>query len=132
MPPVAAKSKPKAPTVRELCQELLEIERDHPEIFARFGEIKTLLKAAADSQGKFREAFTGPGLVGWVSVSPSKPEETLGEGPEIIVDAWSKLKQPKRDKLIAEGLVKIVPLIKGASYGQVRTKLDTPTQGAAK
>lgn len=128
MAAAARKEKPK--TVRELCQELLELERDNPQIFARIGEIKTLLKATADSQGSYRETFTQPGLVGFVSVSPSKPAETLGEGPEIIVDAWSKLKQPKRDKFIADGLVKIVPLIKGASYGQVRTKLDTPPNGA--
>ena len=130
--PAAAKSKILAKTPRELCQELLEIERDNPKIFDRIGEIKTLLKAEADSVGSFRETFTGPGLVGWVSVSPSKPEERIGEGPEIVVDAWAKLKQPKRDKMIADGLVKVVPLIKGASYGQVRTKLTTPTQGARK
>lgn len=127
----ARKAAAKQPTVRDLCRELLEIERDNPEIFARAGEIKTLLKATADSQGKFREAFTEAGLVGWVSVSPGKAESVLGEGPEIVVEAWTALKPPKRDKLIADGLVKIVPLTKGASYGQVRTKLDTP-QGAAK
>lgn len=126
----ARKQKPK--TVRELCQELLELERDNPKIFARIGEIKTLLKADADANGKFRETFAERDLVGWVSVSPSKDEQTLGEGPEIVVDFWSNLKQPKRDRLIADGLVKIVPLIKGASYGQVRTKLDTPPKGAAK
>jgi hypothetical protein len=126
----ARKEKPK--TVRDLCRELLEIERDNPEIFARAGEIKTLLKATADSQGKFREAFTEAGLVGWVSVSPGKAESVIGEGPEIVVEGWSKLKQPRQDKLIADGLVRIVPLVKGASYGQVRTKLDTPTQGASK
>lgn len=124
----ARKAKPK--TVRDLCQELLELERDHPEIFARMDEIKTLLKAEANTVGSFRETFTDAKLVGWVSVSPSKDKEVIGEGPEILVTAWSQLKQPKRDKLIADGLVKLVPLIKGASYGQVRTKLDTP--GAAK
>ena len=132
MPPVAAKSKAKVPTVRDLCRELLEIERDNPEIFARTGEIKTLLKATADSQGKFREAFAARARVGWVSVSPGKAESVIGEGPEVVVEAWTALKQPKRDKLIADGLVKLVPLIKGAFYGQVRTKLDTPAQGAAK
>lgn len=126
---VAART-PKPKTIRELCQELLELERDNPDIFARIGEIKTLLKAWADNNGKFREVFADRNLVGWVSVSPGKPEEVIGQGPEVIVDAWSKLKQPRQEKLIADGLVKIVPLVKGASYGQVRTKLDSP--GAAK
>lgn len=128
MPAAAAKSKAKAPTARELCEELLQLERDNPEIFARTDEIKTLLKAKAETDGKFREVFTDPRLSGYVSVSPGKAESVLGEGPEIIVDAWSALKQPKRDKLIADGLVKIAPIVKGASYGQVRVKLHT--QGA--
>ncbi|WKA31623.1 hypothetical protein [Bradyrhizobium roseum] len=120
MPPVAAKSKAKVPTRVELCRELLEIERDNPEIFARIKEIKNLLKIDADVAGSFRETF--PNL-GWVSVSPSKPAVTMGEAPIIVIDAWQGLKQPKRDKLIADGLIRLEPIVKKASYGQVRTEL---------
>jgi len=128
MPAAAAKTKAKAPTPAELCRELLEIERDHPEIFARIDEIKTLLKLEADKVGSFRETFAN---LGHVSVSPSKPAEVLGEAPEVIITAWSALKQPKRDKLIADGLIKLAPLVKGASYGQVRVKLHASPKGAA-
>jgi hypothetical protein len=42
----------KAPTRSELCQELLEIERDNAEIFTRIDAIKTELKLKALADGK--------------------------------------------------------------------------------
>jgi hypothetical protein len=129
MAATAAKSKAKAPTVNELCRELLEIERDNPKIFRRIAEIKTLLKLQADAGGSFRETF--PNL-GWVSASPSKPARVTGSRPAIVIEAWSALKQPKQDKLIADGLVVIEAIGVGASYGQVRIELHAPPQGASK
>ena len=129
MPAAAAKSKAKAPTRLDLCRELLEIERDNPAIFARIDEIKTLLKLQADVDGSFRETFAN---LGYVSVTPAKAASITGERPAIVVEAWSVLKQPKRDKLIADGLVSIEQIVKAASYGQVRTKLHAPPQGASR
>lgn len=124
MPSAARKSKPDATKSRaELCRELLEIERDNPDIFLRIKAIKAELKQAAETDGKFRESF--PGL-GYVSVSPGKPAETTGEAPAIDVDAWLKLKPSRRDRLLEEGWVSLQPIIKGASYGQVRVELHTP------
>lgn len=126
----AAARKAKAPTRAELCRELLEIERDHPEIFARIEEIKTLLKLEADKVGStFRETFAN---LGWVSASPAKPARVTGSRPAIVIEAWTALKQPKQDKLIADGLVVIETIGVGASYGQVRTQLHAPPKGAAK
>lgn len=124
----AAARKAKAPTRAELCRELLEIERDHPEIFARIDEIKTLLKLQSETDGSFRETFAN---LGYVSVTPPKAASTIGDAPELVIEAWSALKQPKRDKLLTDGLVKIAPIIKGASYGQVRTQLHAPPKGAS-
>ncbi len=123
--PLAAR-KPKPKTRNELCLELLEIERDNAHLFSRIDAIKTELKLKAVAEGKFRETFVG---LGYVSVSPSTPEEVTGEAPVIMVPAWTALKAARQDKLIADGLIKIEPIVKGASYGQVRTKLHT--QGAA-
>lgn len=127
MAATARKAAAKQPTIRDLCEELLGIERDNPQIFARIDEIKTLLKLHADDNGSFRETFAN---LGYVSTSPSKPAEVVGEAPEVVVTAWQALKQPKRDKLIADGLVILAPIVKGASYGQVRVKLHATSQGA--
>lgn len=129
MPAPAARTKAKAPSPRDLCRELLEIERDNPEIFRRIEEIKISLKLQADQDGSFRETFEG---LGYVSVSPSRPAETIGEAPEAVIDAWNALSPGRRDKLIEQGVIRMAPIVKGASYGQVRTKLHASPQGAAK
>jgi len=116
----AAKKTAKAPTRADLCRELLEIERDNPHIFRRIEEIKVSLKLQADQDGSFRETFEG---LGYVSVSPSRPAETIGEAPEAVIDEWNALTQAKRDKLLDSGVIRMAPIVKGASYGQVRTKL---------
>jgi hypothetical protein len=122
MPPVAAKSKAKAPTRAELVRELLEIEQEHCDVFARMDAIKADLKLIASVDGSFREIV--PGL-GHVSVSPAKPKNYKGDLPTLVGEAWLALKQPKRDKLIADGLVKIEPQYSGAYYGRVDVELYT-------
>ena len=123
MPAPIAKTRAKAPTRVDLCRERLEIERDNPEIFRRIDEIAVSLKLIADNDGSFRETFDG---LGWVSVSPSKPAETVGEAPEVVIDAWNKLTPAKRLTLIEAGIIVVAPIVKRASYGQVRTKLFAP------
>ncbi|HEY8838530.1 MAG TPA: hypothetical protein VIO16_12835 [Dehalococcoidia bacterium] len=119
----AAARKAKAPTRLELCRELLEIERANAEIFTRIDAIKTELKIKALADGKFRETFAG---LGYVSVSPARPEEMTGEAPVIVVSAWSTLKPARQEKLLEDGLVKIEPIIKGAYHGRVDVKLHAP------
>jgi hypothetical protein len=112
--PAAAASKVKPKTIAEMCRELLEIERDNPAIFTRIEAIKTELKQNAEANGKFRETFVD---LGHVAVSPGHPEQVISEAPMIVVPAWSALKQPRRDKLIADGLVKIEPQAPRAAVG---------------
>lgn len=88
--------------------------------FDRMEAIKSELKDIAGRDGKFRETFVG---IGYVSASPATPERTIGTAPVLVVDAWSALKDPKREKLIADGLVKIEPIVKGAYHGRVDVKL---------
>jgi hypothetical protein len=114
--------KPKPPTRRELCEELLDIRRD-PDVakaIDRMEAIKSELKEVARREGKFRETFAG---IGYVSASPATPEDTIGEAPVLVVNAWQALKDARRDKLIADGLVAIEPIIKGAYHGRVDVKL---------
>lgn len=121
----AAVRKAKAPTRSELCRELLDIALKHRAAFERMDAIKTELKAIAGAEGKFRETFVG---LGYVSVSPSTPEQVTGEAPELVVASWQALAQSRRDKLIEQGLVEIKPTIKGAYHGRVDVKLHpSPT-----
>jgi hypothetical protein len=123
MPAIARKAK--APTRLELCRELLEIERDNAATFTRMDEIKTLLKLDAAGNGKFRETFAN---LGYVSVSPARPEEVTGSAPVLQVAAWNALKEARRDKLIDDGVVRIMDVVKGAYHGRVDVKLHA--QGA--
>ena len=110
----------------DLCRELLEIERDNAATFIRIDSIKAELKLRAASEGKFREVIAG---LGHVSVSPARPEETIGHAPVVVVTAWEGLKPARQAKLLEDGLVKIEPIIKGAYYGRVDVKLHS--DGAA-
>lgn len=123
MPSAARKAK--APTRSELCRELLEIERDNAEVFGRIDTIKAHLKLTASTEGKFRETFAG---LGYVSVSPARPEEVTGSAPVLQVAAWNALKDARRDKLLEDGVVRIMDVIKGAYHGRVDVKLTT-TEG---
>ena len=117
---VAAKKAPKETPRQVLCRELLAIELKHKEVFDRMDAIKTELKAIAKTDGKFRETFVG---LGYVSVSPAQPEQVTGEAPVLSVTAWMELSESRQGKLVEQGLVRIEPTIKGASYGQVRVNL---------
>lgn len=122
----ATARKPKDTPRQALCRELLEIRRDNAAIFTRMEAINTRLKAAAKDGGKFRETFVD---LGYVSVSPEKPEETIGQAPVLQVEAWNNLTNNRRERLEAEGLVAIEPIVKRASYGQVRVKLHSEPEG---
>jgi hypothetical protein len=127
MPAIARK--PKAPTRSELCRELLILRFDNRAAFDRMEAIKSELKLLASTQGKFRENFPG---IGYVSVSPAAPEQKLGDAPALVIAAWDALKQPRRDKLIEDGVIRIEPIIKGAYHGRCDVKLFAPPQGASK
>jgi hypothetical protein len=119
--------KPKDTPRQALCRELLEIRRDNIAIFTRIEAINTKLKAiAADDDDTFRETFVD---LGYVSVTPAKPARPLGEAPVLQVETWNDLGDSRRAKLIEQGLVAIEPIVKRASYGQVRVKLHAEPEG---
>jgi hypothetical protein len=124
MPAVA--KKPRETPRQALCRELLGIRRDNIAIFTRIEAINTRRKTLSETDGKFRETFND---LGYVSVSPLSPEQVTGEAPVIQVEAWQKLRDSRREKLLEEGLVKIVPTIKRAAYVQVRVKLHAEPEG---
>jgi hypothetical protein len=127
--PAAARKKPAPPkdTPRQaLCRELLEIRRDNLSIFSKIDAINTRLKSLAFTEGKFREAFDD---LGHVSVSPATPEQVSGEKPELQVEAWQGLPESRRSRLLEQGLVKVMNIIKRATYGQVRVKLHAEPEG---
>lgn len=120
--PATARKSAKPPSLRDLCQELIDISR-RPEIVAamsRIDEIKSELKERAKLDGKFREEFPG---IGYVSGSPATPERITGEEPVLDVAVWLAARQSQRDKLLDQGLVTIQPIVKGAYHGRVEVKL---------
>lgn len=120
--PQVARTKAKAPTRAELCRELLDIELEHQLVFERIDAIKAELKRIALADGQFRETFPG---IGYVSVSPEKPKTYKGDLPVLVGDAWLALRDKQRDKLVADGLVRIEAQYSGAYYGRVEAKLIT-------
>jgi hypothetical protein len=120
----AVRKSAKAPSRRELCQELLDIMRKPAisEALSRIDAIKSLLKDLSKVDGKFREEFAG---IGYVSASPAAPERVVGEEPILSVEAWQAARQSQRDKLLEQGLVKISPIVKSAYHGRVEAKLHT-------
>jgi hypothetical protein len=122
----AAARKPKETERVALCRELLQIRRDNFAIFSRIDAINTRLKSVADDEGKFRETFDE---LGHVSVSPPTKEQVTGTRPELQVEAWQGLRDSQRDKLLKQGVVKVMNIIKRATYGQVRVKLHAESEG---
>lgn len=122
----AAAKKPKDTPRQALCRELLEIRAENAAVFTRIDAINTKLKSIAGTGGKFRETFDE---LGYVSVSPAKPEQVIGTEPVLKVDFFNGLPESRRKTLIAQGLIAIASLIKGASYGQVRVKLHNEPEG---
>jgi hypothetical protein len=120
MPPVAAKSKAKAPTRADLCRELLQLRVDNGPAFDRIEAIKTELKSIAGKDGKFRETFVG---IGYVSVSPESGPKFKGDFPVVNVEAWKALKPARQQTLLEGGVIKIEAQYSGAYYGAVTVKL---------
>ncbi len=104
-----------------LALELLELRKNHGEIFGRIEAINTELKAIASDEGEsFRETIVG---VGYVSVSPPSPAKFKGDFPIVQIEAWKALKPARQQKLIDDGVVKIEGSWSKPYYGQVTVKL---------
>jgi hypothetical protein len=105
----------------ELCAELLKLRKKHSPAFDRIEAIKAELKILARDLGRgFRE--TDPKL-GYVSVSPEKPEKFDGDFPMIDVRKLHALPDAQRDKLFADGLITTESKWSKPYYGQVTVEL---------
>lgn len=118
-------TKSKAANPRVLAEELVDISRrlqaQHEKDFARIDELKELLKASATESGaSVKEVFEGKGKV---NASGDKPSEFKGDLPEVNGVAWTALTKAKRDKLVEQGIVKIVPTWSREYSGRVTVKL---------
>jgi len=110
---------PKKCDRKELCRELLTIERKHADDFARMSEIKALLKADADGIN-FKIVVEG---LGEVNVSAPKDKCLEGETHELVLEKFKALPERRQQALIEQGVVATVEIWKKAYYGGVTTKL---------
>lgn len=116
---------PKVSKERQLAEELVDINRrlraQHEADFKRIDELKELLKDLATKAGaSVSELFPGKGKV---SASGDKESEFVGDLPEVDGAVWTALAPAKRDKLVATGIVKIVPTWSRKYSGRVTVKL---------
>lgn len=121
--PAAAKPDPSKLLAHrnQLCRELLKIRAENGAVFDRIDAINTELKSiAAEDSESFRETIVG---TGYVSVSPPSPAKFKGDFPIVVVEGWQALKPARREKLIADGIVKIESTWSKPYYGQVTVKL---------
>lgn len=101
-----------------LCEELLALRIKHADIFTQMDGLKASLIVAAGAEG-FREVFPGKGQV---TISAAKGKEFRGDLPEIDPAAFHALTDAKRAKLIADGVVKLVPVWTREFHGRVDVK----------
>lgn len=101
-----------------LCRELLTLCRKNAKDDARREEIKATLKADAIENDKIK--IDGLGIV---KISAPKPKQLKGTAPEISIEAFLKLPEKERDKLLERGIVAIVEQWSGAYYGSVTAEL---------
>jgi hypothetical protein len=110
-----------APDRRELASELLAINRKHAATFARIDDIKTVLrKIATDAGESFKEDFPGKGVV---KVSAGRPGEFKGIMPEVVPATFLALGEAQREKLLAQGIIKMNPIHGRPYYGSVTIEL---------
>jgi len=119
--PAAAKANDPLKRRADLCGALLKVRGEHAVVFDRIDAINTELKAIAAELGEsFRETVVG---VGYVSVSPPSPAKFKGDFPIVVVENFQKLKPARREKLVADGIIKIDSTWSKPYYGQVTVKL---------
>ncbi|NWG25671.1 MAG: hypothetical protein HXY30_14865 [Pseudorhodoplanes sp.] len=106
---------------RALAEELVGYHRTHRAMFERIDGLKARLKQLATEAGEnFKEEFAGLGAVNVVS---AKEPQYKGDLPVLDCETFNALTKSKKDRLIADGLVKIEGQYSGRSYGSVTVKL---------
>lgn len=111
----------KKPDKRSLCEKLLVLRLKHADVFSAIDSLKAeLIVVAGDcGEGSFREVFPGKGQI---TVAAPKAKEFKGDLPEIDPAAFHALSGAKRQKLIDDGVVKLVPNWTRDFHGRVDVK----------
>lgn len=106
---------------RELCEQLLTLRLKHADIFSEIERLKASVVELATEEGdNFREVFTDQGVV---SVSGARPKEFRGHVSEVDPKIFDALSETKRQKLIDDGIVKVVPHWSRDFHGRVDIKI---------
>lgn len=108
----------KKPDRKALCEELLTLHKKHAEAFAREAEIKSELKADATENFQIRIE-----KLGIVKVSAPRPKACTGTAPEVVVEAFLRLPERERKRLLERGIVIEAEQWKNAYYGSVTAEL---------
>lgn len=106
---------------RSLAKKLVELRLRHRKVFDDMDGLKASLIANAQKAGDgFRELFEGKGQI---SVACPKAKEFRGDLPEVDPVAFHALPDAKRQKLIDDGVIKLVPNWSRDFHGRVEIKL---------
>lgn len=117
-----AASKPRQPKAdrRDLCERLLALRLKHVDVFAEIDNLKAqLIVVAGDAGEGFREVFVGKGQV---TVAAPKAKEFKGDLPEVDPTTFHALSDAKRQKLVDDGIIKLVAVWTRDYHGRVDVK----------
>jgi hypothetical protein len=108
-------------TRKALARRLLNYRIKHAKVFREMDSIKASLIdiVSKDGDGTAREMF--PGL-GQITIAPAKAKEFRGELPEVDSMAFAALSDARRQKLLDEGLIRVVPKWSKEFRGSVTIK----------
>lgn len=105
----------------ELAARLLSREAKIAEDLRLIDEDKDALRALSEKAGAgFKIEIVG---LGTVEVKAGREEEVTGTSPQLIVAGFLKLTDGRRNKLVEDGLVEIVDVVKRAAKPSVTVRL---------
>jgi hypothetical protein len=113
-------AKMKALDRRAVCERLLALRVKHADVFAAMDGLKaTLIAIATEAGDGFREVFPDQGQV---TVAAAKPKEFKGHVAEVEPKVFDALPPAKREKLVDQGIIKIMPHFTRDFHGRVDVK----------
>lgn len=105
----------------EIAERLLRREKKIADDLRLIDEDKDALRKLSEAAGKgFKVEIEGLGLV---EVKAGRAEEVTGTQPQLVVAAFLGMTDRRRDKLVEDGLIEIVPVVKKAAKASVTVRL---------
>lgn len=105
----------------ELAARLLSREAKIAEDLRLIDEDKDALRALSEKAGEgFKIEIAG---LGTVEVKAGRAAEVTGTSPQLVVAAFLKRSEASRKKLVEDGLVEIVDVVKRAAKPSVTVRL---------